>query len=552
MNELVCVASSALTHTGQARPHNEDFVQFFEPNDAVELEHSGRLYIVADGVGGAQAGERASRYACEQVMYEYYYHPEVEPPGDRLSRAIRKAGNEIYEYAERRNMRMASTIVAVVIRGTQLIVAHVGDSRCYLLRNGKAHQITTDHTEVEQLVKEGIISREDAEHATGKNRLSRSVGGETDVIVDVNTGWSLHPGDKVLLCSDGLTRYASLKDLESMTQNGQPEEITKRLIDYANDQGGSDNISVIMVMIKEIETMEVATNRPARGVPPSQSKLEASEPSDGVKIILPAATSEVSTEAASIDDLPTSVPLSVPMSTPAMPEDLDTRPTVRPKATQTPASTLPKRKRASQSFPLIIGGIVLFLVSICIGMLVYFWLTRSSANTPPADTDVPTLGENQSTTDIAVAGTSAVETSAASTLQALSATLEAENAKSGSSATETAVAILQQQNMEATLQQQHATETVVALTPTVTLPPPVIALGSKVKIVAPRGVNLRDQPSTGQIIYVALTNEVYSVTNGPEQAGGLTWWYLDNGTYKGWAAEVALDGTKMLEATSEP
>ena len=249
------VTTSANTHAGRHRPNNQDYVAFFEPGNLEELLSSGRLYIVADGVGGASQGERASKYAAEKVLVEYYHFPEVES-GERLQRIMRQAGNEIYNYAAQSidSSRMATTIVAAVVTEKTLILANVGDSRGYIIRDGAVHQITTDHTELNEMIKDGRLTEEEARRTTGKNRVTRSLGGELNVQVDIFGDIPLKEGDKILLCSDGLTKHTSNDNLVELTKEGTPQMITKRLIDYANQKGGVDNISVIIVSIgKEID-----------------------------------------------------------------------------------------------------------------------------------------------------------------------------------------------------------------------------------------------------------------------------------------------------------
>jgi protein phosphatase len=244
------INSAALTDRGRKRPQNEDFVEFFEPDEVDELQASGNLYIVADGVGGASKGERASQYAAQKVLYEYYQYPEVEP-GERLRQAFRLAGNEVYQYAEEseRFMRMATTMVAAVIRGDSLTVANVGDSRAYLIRAGKIQQITQDHSFVGEMVRDNLMTEEEALKSRNKNRITRSLGGELNVKVDIFPDIPLQTGDKILLCSDGLTRYTTRQDLQAFTEVGSPQEIVTRLIDFANRSGGVDNISAQLIEV---------------------------------------------------------------------------------------------------------------------------------------------------------------------------------------------------------------------------------------------------------------------------------------------------------------
>ncbi len=248
------------------RANNEDFVDLFEPDDLDELRASGCLYLVADGVGRASQGERASRYAVMKVLYEYYHHPEVEP-GERLNQALRLASRDIYEYAEGsgRPTRMATTLVAAAILGDRLIVANVGDSRAYLIRNGLARLLTDDHTVSGEMVRNKLITEEEAQHAMGKNRLTRSLGGESDVRVDVFPPIQLQPGDRVLLCTDGFWGWASRRDIEVLTREGSAEEVVERLVDFAKRRGSKDNISAIVVDVGQPIDEPIFARQMARG-----------------------------------------------------------------------------------------------------------------------------------------------------------------------------------------------------------------------------------------------------------------------------------------------
>ena len=267
---MYLLTSALLTDQGRKRPHNEDFVEFFEPDDLDELRLSGNLYIVADGVGGASKGERASQYAAQKVLYEYYRYPEMDL-GERLRQAFRLAGNEIYHYAEEseRFMQMATTMVAAVIRGDTLTIANVGDSRAYLIRDGLIQQITRDHSFVGEMVRDNQMSEAEARRSRNKNRITRSLGGELNVKVDVFSDIALQPGDKILLCSDGLTRYTTSQNLQELTDLGEPEEIVQRLVDFANRSGGVDNISALLVEVGQpVTETELAMLTP-RGQAPT-------------------------------------------------------------------------------------------------------------------------------------------------------------------------------------------------------------------------------------------------------------------------------------------
>ena len=243
------ISAYADRHVGRKRSNNEDFVTYFEPEKPEVLQKSGRLYVLCDGVGGASFGEKASKFAAQSVLHDYYEQTELEP-GERLRMLVRKAGNQINQFANDSEhfMRMATTLVAAVVLGDQLIVANVGDSRAYLLRDGKAQQITVDHSYVDEMVRSGQMTPEEAARSNAKNRITRSLGGERDVRVDIFR-LQLLAGDRILLCSDGLTRYAEPQDIYRLSQAGAPEAVVKNLIDYANHKGGVDNISVAYIAV---------------------------------------------------------------------------------------------------------------------------------------------------------------------------------------------------------------------------------------------------------------------------------------------------------------
>jgi len=248
--------SEGLSDQGR-RKNNEDFIAYFEPTDPAELKNYGSLYIVADGVGGAAKGERASQYAAQKTLFDYYqpYEADLDAPEQPilieplgyLRSIMKRVNEEIYEYATQNGTRMATTIVAAVVRDGFLYITNVGDSRAYLIRDGAATPINRDHSLVGEMVEHGEMTEAEAMASSIKNRLTRSLGGDPEVTVDGYPPLQLQNGDKVLLCSDGLTRYASQEDIASMTATGTPEEIAKDLVKFANDSGGADNVSVIVI-----------------------------------------------------------------------------------------------------------------------------------------------------------------------------------------------------------------------------------------------------------------------------------------------------------------
>lgn len=260
--------AAGLTDIGQKRSNNEDYIGFFEPTEPQEVLASGCLYVVADGVGGAAQGERASKYAVQKLLYAYYKQADVLP-ADRLKNIIQEIGNDIHAYGQSaEGVRMATTLVAAVVWREKLIVANVGDSRAYLLRGNEAKQLTQDHSLVAEMLRNGLISEEEARESNYKNRLTRSLGGEANPKVDLFE-YDLQEGDRIVLCSDGLSRYAAPEDLLRLASEGTPEEAVRRLIDFANQKGGEDNISAIVVAVgQRIEVEHWTTDSKAAAITP--------------------------------------------------------------------------------------------------------------------------------------------------------------------------------------------------------------------------------------------------------------------------------------------
>lgn len=250
--------SSAQTNTGQVRQNNEDNIHLWSRDKYV-------LAVVADGMGGAAAGEEASRIAVEAIedgmAMRDYSTPEVLLEMDdavvkeRLRQAIQTANLEIMRRATvSPDMRgMGTTVTLAFIRQTHAIVAHVGDSRAYLVDrfDGDITQITADHSFVQALLAAGHITLEQAEEHPMRNVLYRALGQGEDVEVDIYVK-DLHIGDRLVLCSDGLTRHVKPEEIAQLVlAHDNPDIAGQRLIDLANERGGEDNVSVIVISVEQ-------------------------------------------------------------------------------------------------------------------------------------------------------------------------------------------------------------------------------------------------------------------------------------------------------------
>jgi len=237
------------THPGHRRDHNEDSLGFFVPEDPNQLAGRGAIYIVADGMGGHEAGAVASDRAWRKVIDEYYYGDPSLGIRESLERAITIANEEIYRLATQNPTwsGMGSTIVAAVLRGeNELYVANVGDSRAYLVHGDEIRQITKDHSWVQQQVDAGIVSPEEAKVHPRRSAITRCLGRRPDVEVDIFDE-EFHPGDKLVLCSDGLCDVVRDEEIKKAVSEYKPQEAVERMVDMANHRGGPDNITAIAI-----------------------------------------------------------------------------------------------------------------------------------------------------------------------------------------------------------------------------------------------------------------------------------------------------------------
>lgn len=229
------------TNVGKVRTENEDSL-IFEPARG--------LYAVLDGMGGANAGDIASQLARD-VIRDFVLHKRLTmPPKQLLEAAILAGSRAVYESAQANRERhgMGTTVVAaLVVDKDHVVVGHVGDSRCYLLRGGRLQVLTRDHTIVEELVDRGLLSAEEAERHPYKNVLSRNLGSRPDTRVDL-LDLELKPGDRLLLCSDGLYGYAAAEAIQYILGSGdEPQHVARDLIELALRGGGGDNVTTIIL-----------------------------------------------------------------------------------------------------------------------------------------------------------------------------------------------------------------------------------------------------------------------------------------------------------------
>ena len=257
MGPLLHIEAGARTDLGRVRKNNEDYYS---------IDSSLQLYVLSDGMGGEAHGEVASQLAVQTILTHCRQaensrttpifgesSPDVSERTNRLASAIHLANRKVFETAasNAEQKGMGATIVAAWVEAQRLSLAHVGDSRAYLLRAGSMDQLTSDHSLVAEKVRVGILTPQEADASEMQSVLTRAVGTNSTVQVDTDEQ-ALLVGDSVLLCSDGLTRMVTDPEIAStLLTSTSAQESADRLVDLANDNGGVDNVSVIVLRVLE-------------------------------------------------------------------------------------------------------------------------------------------------------------------------------------------------------------------------------------------------------------------------------------------------------------
>lgn len=252
----VRISTGGGTHVGRVRSNNEDAYRVVAPLN---------LFVLSDGMGGEAHGEVASALAVETVS-SHCTEAESDPSAtffgtrradlsektNRLASAVQLANHKILESAAEnpKQRGMGATVTALWLDGTRMSVAHVGDSRAYLLRTGALEQLTRDHSLVAEQVRRGILTPQQADRSENQSVLIRALGTQEDVEVDADE-FGLMDGDTVLLCSDGLTRMVTDPEIAStLLMQPDAQSAADRLIALANENGGEDNVTVVVVNLR--------------------------------------------------------------------------------------------------------------------------------------------------------------------------------------------------------------------------------------------------------------------------------------------------------------
>ena len=382
----------------EKRPQNED--------SYLDLGSRG-IFAVADGVGGAQAGDVASQMAVEILGEAFVNLPENTDPEDMMRRAIESANSAIYQMSQElpQLATMATTIVALYLRDNIATIGHVGDSRLYRLgENGVLVQETADHSIIAEEVRAGRLTPEEAENHPNRNIISRALGAESTVEVELKT-IMVGPGNSFLLCSDGITRHVTDREIEHfLTSADSPEAICERLKDVCYERGAEDNLTAVVVktaaesasgnghvvtpFVDETEEVTVASARPA--VDRDFLEADTIEPNPPEAPVEPAVEEAVSEPAPSA--AASTISLS-PIDTALQRIDTSSAKTTEAKApvpTATASAAEPENRSGGYSRAL--SALLFIVLGAAIGAAAYYFAfpTKISDTPPPQITEMKT------------------------------------------------------------------------------------------------------------------------------------------------------------------
>ena len=262
---MLDIEFAELSDPGRVRSHNEDYLGHVVPESPARARSHGWIFALADGVGGQRQGEVASRAAVQEVLGGFRRAKENILHKDLVNQLVQAANARVCEaeaLSGRAGVGMASTIVVCGLRFDRATVGHVGDSRCYLIRSGEARCLTRDHTVAAEQVRMGTLSADEAEKSTTRHVLSRSLGMNLFVSVEIGDV-QLLPGDVLLLCSDGLHGAMAADQMAKIAErNRDLKRAAKELVAAANEQDGSDNASVQLIRIRAVERVGMYRGRP--------------------------------------------------------------------------------------------------------------------------------------------------------------------------------------------------------------------------------------------------------------------------------------------------
>lgn len=251
MKNSATITFGACSDLGRVRTDNQDsYGKSPEDNDAI-TSSKGQLFIVADGMGGQKGGREASTIAVDAITQQYFSDPDTDIVRS-LQAALQKANEAIYEYSTTHvgYQNMGTTCSALVLKDNRGYIAHVGDSRIYRITKGNIVQLTDDHSNVAEMQRRGMLTKEEAKHHPERSHLYRALGVRSNMPVDIVDNIQLGTSETFLLCSDGLINHVEEDEMMKIVKSFPPQEACTKLVHMANDRGGYDNITVLVVNVE--------------------------------------------------------------------------------------------------------------------------------------------------------------------------------------------------------------------------------------------------------------------------------------------------------------
>lgn len=264
MNWDDIIVDAAATDTGMRRANNQDSHTIVRASKVETWRQRGHIFMVADGMGAHAVGELASKLACDNIPHNYN-KTKAGPPAEAITKAYKQVGGIIHgkAAANRDFQGMGTTCSTLLLMPEGALIAHVGDSRVYRVRCGRIDQLSFDHSLAWELVRRNHLSPEQATKAVPRNVITRSLGPDPSVEVDIEGPLPVEPGDVFLLCSDGLSGPVEDPELGAFAGNFHPDDACRYLLHLANLRGGHDNITVVIARIGPWVEPESALDTPA-------------------------------------------------------------------------------------------------------------------------------------------------------------------------------------------------------------------------------------------------------------------------------------------------
>jgi protein phosphatase len=262
---MLKIEHACLSEQGPVRENNEDYITYHSPGDSVSLINKGHLFVVADGVGGNRAGEVASQQGAEELVKLYY--GDSKKADKALREAFTQANLHVYNMGQSKAeyRRMETTLSALVLTNKKIHIGHIGDSRIYRVRSSEVEQLTSDHSEVGELLRMRLINAEEARHHPRRNVITRSLGSELLMKADYQS-LPVEEGDIFVLCTDGLWEPLEDAEIAEIVRQNPASIACQKLVSLGIERGTRDNLSLQVIKVLELTIEQVEETVQKNGI----------------------------------------------------------------------------------------------------------------------------------------------------------------------------------------------------------------------------------------------------------------------------------------------